>query len=175
MGGQRFDIVAKAGSPATEEQLRSMLQSLLAERFKLELHRQTKEMTAYILTVPKSGHKLTPSQSPGPVSIKPNSNRMGAVAQGATIADLTSMLSNQLHAPVLDETGLTGRFDAMIDASPYVEDLLAMRPQPGGPPPDIAGLLIRGVQEQLGFKLDSRKAAAELLVIDRIEKTPTEN
>jgi uncharacterized protein (TIGR03435 family) len=170
---QRFDIVAKPASPATEPELRTMLQSLLAERFKLALHRQTKEMTAFVLSVSKTGHKLTPSESPGPANIKPN--KIGAIAQGATVADLATMLSNFLRVPVLDETGLTGRFDATIDASPYIEDVIAMKPQPGGPPPDLIGVIIRGLQEQLGLKLDSRKAAVDLLIIDRVERTPTEN
>ena len=81
---ERFDIIAKAEGPAPDNQLRSMLQALLAERFKLALHRQTKELAAYALTIGKNGHKLHPSESDGPTSLKPN-GRLGATAKNAEI------------------------------------------------------------------------------------------
>ena len=170
---ERFDIVAKAASPAPDNELRLMLQALLAERFKLALHRQTKDLAAYALTVGKNGHKLHPSEGDGPTSLKPN-GRIGATAKNAAIAEMAALLSQPLRVPVVDMTGLQGKFDFTVDMSPYITDELLKR-QPGDAPPDVISIAMLALQEQLGLKLEPRKLPIETLVIDSMEKAPTEN
>ena len=149
-----------------------MLRALLAERFKLAFHRQTKEMSAYVVTVGKNGHKLRPSEGPGPARL--SSKGMAASAEQATVAEMTELLTTPLRAPVVDETGLKGRFDFNLDVSPYISEVLTKRPQ-GDSIPDLIALGITAIQEQLGLKVDSRKVPVEILVIDHVEKIPTEN
>jgi uncharacterized protein (TIGR03435 family) len=170
---ERFDIVAKAAGPAPDNELRLMLRGLLADRFKLRLHRQTKEMPAYALTVGKNGHKLRPSEDDGPASIKPN-GRLGGTAKNAAIPDMAALLSRPLRMPVLDMTGLKGKFDFTVDMSPYINDEL-LKHQPGDAPPDVVGIAALALQEQLGLKLEARKLPIEMLMIDGMEKAPTEN
>lgn len=171
MSDERYDIVAKAGTPAPENQLRTMLQALLKERLKLDLHRITKEMQAYVVTVGKNGHKLHESKTEGPPSLKPN-GKMGVLAERADLDDLGRQLSEPLRAPVINMTGLTGRFDFTMDIAPYITEEVMKQPNSV---PDIIAIAIVAIQEQLGLKLESRKVAVEILVIDRAEKTPTEN
>jgi uncharacterized protein (TIGR03435 family) len=168
LGSQRYDIVAKAAGPAPEDDLRTMMQALLADRFKVESHRQTKEMSAYILVPGKGGPKVHESQTDGPPSIQPDRSRMTVAVQRGQISQLVDVLSNFFHAPVIDETGLKGRYDLTVNVAKYL-------PQAGDAPPDPLSLIATALQEELGLKLESRKTAVDLVVIDHAEKTPTEN
>jgi len=169
-----FDIWAKAGTPANQAELRGMLQALLAERFKLAVHRQTKELPALILTVGKNGHKLQPVENEGSPSFK--TGKLSLTGQGATIGQLTEFLSRELRSPVIDQTGLSGRFNYVLDIASYVtEEMRKSQGPDGGPPPDAAGVVAQAIQAQLGLKMDSKKAPVEMLVIDHLEKAPTEN
>src|ERR1019366_4255433 len=102
LDSERYEIAGKAAGPATEEQLRLMMQSLLQERFKLALHRQTKELSAYVLVVGKNG---------GEASIDINQRQLSVSVQRAPVSQLIDLMSNVLRAPVIDMTGLTGRYD----------------------------------------------------------------
>jgi uncharacterized protein (TIGR03435 family) len=170
----RFDIAAKAGTQAPEAELRRMMQALLAERFKLAVHSETKEVPALILTVGKNGHKLKSNQVEGSPSFK--SGKLNLTGQGATIGQLTEFLSREMRQPVIDQTGLTGRFDYFLDINAYVTDEIRKTEGPGGgPPAEAPSIIAQAIQAQLGLKIDGRKAPVEVLVIDRIEKTPSEN
>lgn len=169
----RFDIVAKAGTAVPENQLRAMMQTLLAERFKLSFHRQTKEMSAYTLSVGKNGHKLKPSEGDGEAVLQPN-NRMGLTVKNARISEITGMLAQPLKQPIVDMTGLTGKFDFELDIMRYVSEEM-LKPKAGDAPPDIIGIGIAAIQEQLGLKIESKKIPVEILIIDHMEKVPTEN
>jgi uncharacterized protein (TIGR03435 family) len=169
-----FDINAKAAGPAKEAELRLMLQNLLADRFKLTLHRQTKEVSAMVLTVGKGGHKLKPVETEEPPSFK--TGKLNLTGKGATMDQLVQFISRELRNPVVDQTGLTGRFDYFLDIAPYfTEEMLRAGGPGGGPPPDAAGIVAQAIQAQLGLKVESKKVPVEMLVIDRIEKAPTEN
>ena len=169
-----FDIFAKTANAATVAELRQMLQTLLADRFKLAVHRDVKEMTTYVLTVGKSGHKLQPVDVEGSPSFK--TGKLNLTGQGATLAQLTEFLSKELREPVVDRTGLTGRFNYFLNIEPYFTEEMRKSGGPdGGPPPDGASIVATAIQGQLGLKLESKKAPVEMIVVEHAEKAPTEN
>jgi uncharacterized protein (TIGR03435 family) len=171
LGFDHYDIVAKAAAPGTEDELRLMLQTLLAERFKVALHHETKVFQAYLLTVGKNGPKFQESESEGASSVEARKESMSVVVSRTPLSQLTDILSKVLQTPVVDMTGLTGRYDITLNLAKYLQDL-----QPaGGGPPDVVGVLLSGVQEELGLKLEAKKTPLDLLIIDTAEKIPAEN
>jgi uncharacterized protein (TIGR03435 family) len=168
----RYDIVAKAAGETPVERQRVMMQTLLAERFKLAFHRETKEMPAYVFTVAKGGHKLKPSQSEGEMEVKPSStSKMAAAFSRVTLAQLSEMAQSPLQGVVVDQTGLKGSYDFTLDMSPFMGggDF-----RPTGIE-DIITMIIQAVNEQLGIKIEQKKVPAELLIVDHAEKVPVEN
>ena len=162
-----FDIVAKATGPADDDHLRLMLRTLLAERFGLKTHSERKEMQVYELTLAKGGPKFHESTTEGPPLF--SSQGKGAlIAERVTMSDLAEKISEPLGRPVMDSTGLKGRYDIHMDASAYMAAA-------GNGPMDVMSLLFNALQQQLGVKLESRKDMPEILVVDSVEKTPTEN
>src|SRR5579883_660431 len=215
MDSERFDITAKVPPGTTKEQFYVMLQNLLAERFKLVVHKESKDGPVYALVVAKGGVKMKESPKidpatdgdtpPPPPKIGPDgmpSKPMGRGGRGmgimigpkglrmqgsnVTMERLSGVLSEQLGRPVVDKTGLTGEYDISMDFSP--EGLPGMRGMPVPPPgagpdgprgggPDVgegAPSLFTAIQD-LGLKLESRKAPVDLIVVDSAEKTPVEN
>jgi uncharacterized protein (TIGR03435 family) len=172
---ERYDITAKAAGPADEDQIRLMMQTLLAERFKLALHRQTKELPAYVLLVGKNGPKFKESQSEGESSIQPQQKMLSVAVQRARVSQLVDMLSNFLRTPVLDMTGLTGRYDITISVEKYLGDFEGVAKAGGDPLTAMASIIMTAVQEELGLKLESKKAPLELLIIDHAERAPADN
>jgi uncharacterized protein (TIGR03435 family) len=247
LDSEQFDIVAKVPAGATKEQVKVMLQNLLAERFKLTLHRETKELSMYALVLGAKGPKLKdstvtdtpPASDPQPkegghgeagaqaaapppplpldlgkggIKIGPDgcpetppmaAGRAGnfmmmtptgecLISNGQTIEGLATHLSNRFDRPVIDQTGLKGKYDlrlrydpasmpagrggsVMIKAGPGLDSAggePASRTAPDGDqPPSI----FEALQEQLGLKLEAKKGPVDLLVIDHVEKRPTEN
>jgi uncharacterized protein (TIGR03435 family) len=170
----RFDINAKASGPAKTDELRVMLQNLLAERFKLVTHRETKEVSAYVLVEAKGGHKLKVSDSADGRGVLPvqQQGKMALTGQSATLDQLTMFLSAPLRTPVIDQTGLKGRYDFEFDLTNFMNQ---GPPQPGEAPPDPVSILQAALPKQLGLRLEAKKMPIEMLVIDHIEKAPTEN
>ncbi len=169
---ERYDIVAKSASAVTEKQLRSMAQTLLAERFKVEFHRVNKEFAAYALLVAKNGPKFKDSETEGESSMQPDQKRMIVTVQRMPLSRLVEMLSNVFRAPVVDMTELKGKYDVTLDLAKYVGDMQASA---GGAPPDILSIISVGLQQELGLKLEARKVPLDLLIIDHAEKAPVEN
>lgn len=168
MNSERYDIAAKAGQAATEDELKTMLQGLLADRFKLALHREVKEMQVLTMTVAKGGLKFHESTDPVEGSLQtPNDV---AVGKGATMAQLAALASNAVHAPVLDMTGLTGRYDFSLDPRPY----LPLDGKVPGGTVDRGAIMISAFQAELGLKIDSKKSPVSVVVIDHAEK-PSDN
>jgi uncharacterized protein (TIGR03435 family) len=161
-----FDIVAKSAGPADEDHMRLMLRTLLAERFGLKTHSEQKEMQVYELTLAKGGPKFHESTTEGPPLFSGNNGRL--VAERVTMSDLAEKISEPLGRPVIDATGLKGRYDIHIDATAYMTS-------PGSQSMDVTALLFNALQQQLGVKLESRKDSPQILVVDSVEKTPTEN
>lgn len=177
-GSERYDIIAKpeSGADLGREGLRLMMQALLAERFKLAIHRETKELPIYSLVVAKSGSKL--KESAGEQGRQMQRMGRGEVTlEGANMATLVTVLAQQLGRNAIDNTGLKGRYDIKLEWTP---DDSAMRgpgegmerpPSETTAPPDNSGpSLFTALQEQLGLKLESSKGPVEILIIDHLEK-----
>jgi len=160
----RYTIVAKAAAPVPDSQLRAMLQTLLADRFQLSFHRQSREIRVFALVADKSGPKFDPSQ-PDEETRQQASSKLVRKWTASTLAQLANSLGEALQSPVQDETGLAGKYNFALDLTPYVTP---------GERPDIAGMMATALHEQLGLKLEPRRAATDVLVIDRLEK-PTAN
>lgn len=229
---ERYTIAAKVPPGTTKEQVLVMWQNLLAERFRLKLHRETKEIPIYEITVAKNGPKLKESEpdppppkdppakpladAPSPFSgrlttgpdgcpVLPGGRggtmmmmmpgRFRVCAKKTSIENLTNMLTNQLSRPVFDKTGLKGMYDFKLEfepesqmgmmAGPVTGGAIASASQSGPPPEGSAGVsspnqetappISAAFQNQLGLKLEAKKAPADMLIIDTVEKTPTDN
>jgi uncharacterized protein (TIGR03435 family) len=172
----RYDVVANAPeeTPAIGllQQMRLMMQSLLAARFKLAVHRETRELPTYAMVVTKNGPKLNLTEAvQGPVSARnPFSMTNRGRLSGTKVSTdmLAKVLSDQLGRAVEDRTGLKGVFDFTLEWAPET-DAAASADLPTN------ASIFTAIQEQLGLKLESRKGPVEVLVIDHIENTPTEN
>ena len=168
MENARFDITAKPGQPGSEDQLRLMLRTLLAERFQLVAHRQPKTMSGYALVVGKDQQpKLQAAEGGGEGSM----TGAGMVFEGhkMPLSRLADILSSALKAPVEDATELPGFYDFKLDLRPYIT------PPELGQPLDIAEIAMPALREQLGLRLESRKVTLDVLVVDQAQKTPAEN
>lgn len=201
---EHFDIVAKRPEGVEgEKSLRGMVASLLADRFKLVMHRETRDLPAYALVVGKGGLKIQelPPDPDGADTGKVDVNVTGGgrggttvdlgggssltyglnklEARKVTIPSIVDSLSKFMDRPVVDMTGLTGRYNFTLDYS--VDELRNLVRASGGDAsriPDFGGdqsVSIFTSVESLGLKLEPRKAPVEVIVIDSIQKTPTAN
>ena len=159
MATQRFDILAKMPEGATKEQVPDMLQALLAERFKLAIHRETRSMPVYALVAGRNGPRLQPADGAEEPRTKPVACK--SPSTGWSMQDLADCLDLYLYPTlVVDRTGLRGLYKITLDFSP---------------PNGRGGLLGDGpdafsaVESQLGLKLEDRKEPVEVIVIDRLE------
>jgi uncharacterized protein (TIGR03435 family) len=174
----RFDILAKpAGEvrPTLEEQM-AMLRKLLADRFKLTFHREQKEFSIFTLTVARNGPKLRegtdPPEGPKPLVFVIYPQRAALPARNATMGEFASVLQRSaLDRPVVDKTGLTGRYDFDLEWTPDESQFGGQAPQASEPTrPD----LFTAMQEQLGLRLQATRGPIEAFMIDHAER-PTEN
>lgn len=168
-----YDIEAKSAAADSREQMAAMLQGLLAERFKMKEHSETREMRAYELVIDKTGFKIRPANNGETVNAGASFHVHGNMRQ---FADLLAVqlsipaLNNPDEParasgppiPVLDETGLSGVYDFSVD----------MRPELGT---DMFTMWQRTLQDQLGLRLESRKGAVTVVMVDEAAKIPTEN
>jgi uncharacterized protein (TIGR03435 family) len=165
-GSERFDIEGKFDQDAVNarsadsRQYQLRLQALLASRFQFQMHRESREWQSYVLVVGKRGPKMKPSKGGGGSG---RSSRGHMESKGLTMENLAANLASLLGRPVVDQTGLAGKFDFTLD---YEEE--------GQPVETHAPSLVAAVQEQLGLKLEVKKAPVEMLVVDRVER-PSEN
>lgn len=171
LDSQRYDILAKAGSPANYAEMRGMFQTLLAERFKFAAHSENKQMTVFVLVEAKRGHKMKESEGDGPAQMRKDLAR-GAVNERTSMPELAGQLAQDLRTPIVDMTGLKGRYDFEFNVRAYLPTKEAGR-KTG--PVDPLDIMQTALQEDLGLKLESRKAPVEILVIDHLEKSPAEN
>jgi len=154
-------------SAAAKERRNATLQAMLADRFKLKTHLETREGTIYALVVAKGGPKLKPSTPGGSTGFEMGQGHMNF--KHATIGGVVALFAQELGNPVVDKSGLTGDYDFTLD---WASDQKAATPggqasatsEPSGPS------IFTAVQEQLGLKLEAQKGPIETLVIDHAEK-----
>ncbi len=167
----RWDIdgVPDAEGQPSWKQLQTLIQKILAERFSLQLHHEQREMPVFALTVSKSGPKLTPNTSdPNGWMDQQNggdSSRHIEHLKNASIADLAEILEFHVDRPIVDQTGLKGRYDLNLQ---WTVDDPQNENQP--PTPDAPPGLFTAIQDQIGLKLDRVKAPADTLVIDKLQR-----
>jgi uncharacterized protein (TIGR03435 family) len=184
INSERYDVEAKLddslGPNPKPEQMRPYLQALMEKRFQFKFHRETKEMPVYVLAVAKGGPKLKESD---PAAVGPRI-RMGMGQLTCTKIKMDAFareLSRQLGRPILNQTDLNGDYDLDLTYAPEGPGPGGEGAHggggaggPGGPPSAAPGsdapTIFTAIQEQLGLKLDSRKAPVELLIVDRLEK-----
>lgn len=238
----RFDVVARLPADTPRSKVPEMLHSVLADRFNLAIHRETKQLPMYGLVVGKNGPRMKESEvdpntppsyggrgTAGPAANGGAGGAPSAVRRDGTtqvapsldcgprgegafpagwftrsglghvqghsmnMASLANLLGALLRSPVVDQTGLKGNYDFDLDYSPDEGQPMSPAAVPSPPPvggapgggegnvpsagtPDVNGVsLFTAVQSQLGLKLDSKKGPMDLIVVDHIEKTPTEN
>ena len=214
---ERYDVDAKAPEGTPAKDIWVMLQNLLVERFRIALHKETKDLPVHYLIVGKGGHKMKESapepeppeaSEPKPPQIPPGpppaiqkdrdgypivtrgnglwSTSSGGIVKCTVLAEsmtnFTRWLTNVVGHPVIDRTGLTGKYDFRLEYAGSGWTLPFPRPMPSAPPPpadetsDPGGPTIFGaLPKQLGLQLEAGKAPGEIVVIDKVEKTPTEN
>jgi uncharacterized protein (TIGR03435 family) len=183
IGELRFDIVAKAPDGTRHDQLPEMVKALLAERFRLETHQEKKEFSVYALMVGKSGPKLKESPPAGegaPEGASFGMSMNGSVGKlevrRATMTALASTLPRLVGKPVVNLTGLEGRYDFELEFSR--EDLSGyVLPSPEGviPTASEGGVSLFVSIQRLGLRMEPQKQPLDTIVVDRGEKTPTEN
>jgi uncharacterized protein (TIGR03435 family) len=174
LDSERYDIIAKAPSGSNSSQIPDMLRALIDDRFKLATHRDKKEMTVYALVVAKGGPKMKKEEASegGGMSTSPGF----AKGDGVTMGRLTEMLSGpraDLGLPVIDQTGLEGRYSFILRWTP--EGKPDTKREANGREAEAAPAIFTALPEQLGLKLEKRKMPVEVLVIDHAEKVPAAN
>jgi uncharacterized protein (TIGR03435 family) len=190
---ERYNIDAKSeGPPSFNQEYVTLqyrrLQTLLRDRFNLTIHRETKELPVYELTVAKGGPKLQQPncvpREPGDFTIAPGKYcglMEGSLASGrlrassAAMALLANFLSHMLSRTVVDKTGIAGEFDFQVIFTPDAPavpspDAAGPRPADGAAAADPGPNFFTAMREQLGLKLESAKGPVEILVIDRVER-----
>ncbi|MGA7158677.1 MAG: TIGR03435 family protein [Acidobacteriaceae bacterium] len=156
-----YDILAKTDPHATKEQMQLMLRTLLKDRFKLAFHIEKKEMRVYTLVVAKSGSKMHTAAA-GEEMLRENS-ATGMVAKSISMQELADYLSDPLDAPLMDGTGLSGRYDFVIDFTPYVNmEQSDVRPDP-------VAVLRSTLKGDLGLNLVQSKQVVDVMVVDHVE------
>ncbi len=189
LGTDHYDVEAKSEAVANppdprsmtdaqrtemQNQLKERMRSLLAERFQLTARREMKEMPIYALVQAKGGSKLQPSKP------EPGGNQGMRMQRGmmtgmsASVEMLANSMANLTGRPVVDKTGLQGKFDWKLEWTPETAPAqpgMTSDKQAAANPPDLSGpSLFTALQEQLGLKLESQKGPAPVLIIDRVEK-----
>ena len=174
----RIDVDARsANRQADDDEIRLMLRALLAERFGMLAHLAEKQQQIYALTVGtdgpkfharggKDGSAFNLSAGNGPSGF--SEDKTGAMAERVTMYAFANKLSELLNRIVIDKTGLAGNYDLRIDITPYLATS-------GEGKPDIMSIIFAGLNDQLGLKVEAGRESVELLTVDSINKTPTEN
>jgi uncharacterized protein (TIGR03435 family) len=196
LSSERYEIIAKIPPGTTKEQFNRMLQNLLAERFHLAVHHETKELQGYELVKGKSGPKLKPSTETGPdvqPTEAPKTDAKGfpqlsapglvmmegvrgkavisyLTARAQPLSALVETISKEFRLPVADRTGLTGKFDFTLEFAPQAPGALPIES-----PDESAPNLITAVPQQLGLRLEPKKIPTDIVVVDRADKVPTQN
>ena len=179
IGKDRYDI---AGVPDVEgapsvAQLKGMIKKLLADRFKLTFHTEKRDMSAFVLSVAKTGQKMTVDDSKGPLpgfGMRPTPAGLNMPVQNASMKDFVGVLQAMvLDRPVVDQTGLDGKYDFTLKFTPDDSQFNGHPPTlPTKAEASVEPLpsLFDAVQQQLGLKLEAQKTAVDVIAVDHLEK-----
>jgi len=186
LDSEKYDLTGRPDVPGQPSvaQIKTMLQKLLTDRFQLKFHREQKELAVYAITVAKTGVKIAKSEGDPnglPGLFFGGGGPGGGVnfnVRNATLAEVANTLQGSvLDKPVVDQTGLAGKYDFIVKFTPDPGQMAAFG-GPGAPPPaanpDAPPDLFAAFTQQLGLRLETSKAPVDVLVIDKIEK-PTAN
>jgi len=189
LSSEKYDVEVKEGSSGVDDprklnvdlsvsEQKHMLQALLADRLRLALHRETRDLTVYALVIAKNGPKLQESEpgdsyrnghkGPDGVSRPGGIHFEGQklIAQGVPVGAMLFHLSRQLHRTVLDETALSGTYDFTL----RLPDGVPLGIDNPAPPESYEPAVSIAIDRQLGLKLEPKKVSLEVLVIDHVEK-----
>jgi uncharacterized protein (TIGR03435 family) len=158
---ERYDITAKADGVATKEAMREMMRSLLTERFGIVFHREKRELKSFGLVVAKGGPKM--KQAKDDEEPFHQNSAMGTVARALTMQEFADFLGDAVERPVVDKTGLAGRWDLAFDFTKYMTD----------PPKGIDDFLLvlnETLEGEIGLKMVAEKDVVEVMVVDKVEK-----
>ncbi len=198
MATARWDVSAKPENKPKEGEMQQMMQAMLAERFQLVSHQETREMPVYALVLARKDGKLgpdlsetkectTPDRNSPPPRLEPGQPpprfcgqmMMGLrilTAVSVPISNLVPALARMLGRTVIDKTGLTGKYDIKLEWTPDESQMANLNPEAPRPAASdtLGPSIFTALQEQLGLKLESQKGPVEILVVERAEK-PSEN
>ena len=173
---ESYDIEARAPgeTPPTRDQVRAMLQTLLADRFQLKMHRESREMPVYNLVVGSGGPKIKPSTSTDPPKMGGEGSSGSQIRMRYSnfpIPEFIAEIMSQFDRPLLDKTGLTGGFDFTLEYRPQPPGMTATAAAALGVPDPEPGLpVVASIQGQLGLRVVPARGPVEILVIDHAEK-----
>jgi uncharacterized protein (TIGR03435 family) len=179
MESDHYDVVAKAEGTATENEIRRMVQPLLADHFKLSVHQGEKQLPIYALVIARDGLKMphttqdcsVPGTRDMPCGGFRVSERSQLAGRNVPIGELIDVLGFFTGRHIIDKTGLNGNFDIRLQWSP--DETLAFGPESAAKSDDPSGAsLFTALQQQLGLKLESQKGPVPMLIVDRAEKPP---
>ena len=178
----KFDMAGKPDVPGQPnvDQMKMMIQKLLADRFQLKFHFEKRDLPVYAIRIAKTGAKIIKSQDDPKGFPGWNFGRTPSghdhTFRNAPLSQVTAVLQNSMDKPVVDQSGLSERYDFTLTFTPDPAQaaLLGVPPAPAADNPDAAPDLFTAFQQQLGLKLESTKAPVDVMVIDKVEK-PSEN
>jgi uncharacterized protein (TIGR03435 family) len=200
IGDERFVVQATMPTDTTQDQTRTMMRNLLTERFKAEVHRETRPLPIYSLVIAKNGLKIPNTPPPRPKQLGDSNfatdgfplvppeftgiltfvinGQAKITAQQATMRELAAELERRLGVPVRDDTQLTDKFDFVLKFSPERLNGPGGRPGPATTAldaPEPQSDIFTALQSDIGVKLESKRGPVEMIVIDHAEKVPTDN
>jgi uncharacterized protein (TIGR03435 family) len=177
----KFDLTGKPDAPGqpSVDQMKMMIQKLLADRFQLKFHFEKRELPVYAIRIAKTGAKITKSDADpnGLPGWNFGRNASGTVFtfRNSPMSQFTALLQNSMDRPVVDQSGLSERYDFTLTFTPDApQAALIGVPPPAADNPDAAPDLYTAFQQQLGLKLEATKAPVDVMVIDKAEK-PSDN
>lgn len=169
LSNERFDFQAKAPDGVPDSQMNLMLQALLIDRFGLVAHLESRNRPVYYLVVAKGGIKMSVYPAPARAEANPNPLPSPMMRGTLTMLQLAHTLSNVVDRPVLDKTELNGRYNIVLRYSRFSQQSSAEGAGIG--PPDV----FTALPEQLGLRLQAAKADVRVVIIDHIERAPSDN
>jgi bla regulator protein blaR1 len=168
MGTENYDIEAKAGRPVSRAQMVVMLRSLLEERFRLVVRRETKELNTHVLVVAKGGVKMDENRDGGELAMrKINGNKMSY--HNIPMSLFANVMAGAVDDTVVDGTGLKGNYDFTLEYYSGPGGVGVKEGREAAPDPNGSSLQT-ALREQLGLRLESRKGPVEMLMVEHIER-----